>query len=292
MKRIPERELRFFSESAAACFDSLLSRRVSRSTRHPVPTWGVRCPSRSDRAGASNGLSTGPSLGFDEIIVDGQTTAFLHASNSSRAPRQRGPAMPVLPMLLDLAGNPRFHVGYAEEWDRRTGPRPYRFKASNLTFFMFPRDNARPVQLFRAEWPGIREWTRGTVGFQSPDSGHPHWQFDALDYYMSREQRFARLRRTLSLLESRDDAPVDFDPLTSDTAVDLSVEEEAIDTSWTAVHFAAGARWPFAPWMGNGKVTDTHVLAPTELKHIRAWVISAVVYTRDELLKCCVGCRI
>jgi hypothetical protein len=240
----------------------------------------------------ASSLPRATNLGFDRVSVEGQTTAVLRSSNSSRAPRQRGPVMPALPMLVDLDGNPRFHVGYAEEWEEQAGARPYRFKASNLTFFMFPPDNAQPVQLFRAEWPGMREWTRGTVGFQSPDAGHPHWQFDALNHYMSREQRFARLRRTLDLLENRDDAPVDFDPLVSDTAADLTVEEESIDISWTAVHFVAGAKWPFVPWMGNGVATDTHILTPVELKNIRAWVTSVVIYTRDELSKCCAGCRI
>ena len=229
---------------------------------------------------------------FERMPASGQTTVLLRAANSSRAPRQRGPAMPALPMLVDIAGNPRFQVGYEEEWEERKGSRPLRFKASNLTFFMFPPDDAQPVQLFRAEWPGVREWsTRGTVGCQAPDAGHPHWQFDALNHYMSREQRFARLRRSLNLLESSDDV-VDFDPLASETMAELTVEEEGIDTSWTAVHFAAGAKWPLAPWVGDGIATDSHVWVPASLKNIRSWVVSAVVYTRDELLKCCAGCRI
>ena len=193
--------------------------------------------------------------------------------------------MPAVPLLIGPDEVARYRVGYAEEWEERPGPRPLRFKAANLTFFMSPPDEAPTIQLFRAEWPGLREWTRGSVGYQSPDAGHPHWQFDALGHYMSEEQRRARIRRALGALLAPQEVPEEFSPGSLDTAADLVAEEEAVDTSWTAFHFAAGARWPIQPWPGPGEPSEPHVWAPEDLISIRRWVRSVIMYTRQELAK-------
>ncbi len=222
----------------------------------------------------------------------GGVTGVLRSMNSSLAWRQRGGNMPAVPLLIGPDKVPRYRVGYAEEWEERPGPHPLRFKAANLTFFMSPSNEAPTVQLFRAEWAGLREWTKGSVGYQSPGAGHPHWQFDALGHYMSEEQRRARLRRALGALQAPPEVPEEFSPASLDTAADLVAEEEAVDTSWTAFHFAAGARWPIQPWPGPGEPSEPHVWAPESLVSIRKWVRSVTMYARQELLKASTTCSV
>lgn len=222
----------------------------------------------------------------------GGMAGVLRSANSQLARRQRGGNMPAVPLLVGPDNVTRYRVGYMEEWEERSGPRPIRFRAANLTFFISPPDEAPAIQLFRAEWPGLREWTQGVEGFQSPGAGHPHWQFDALEHYMSEEQRRDRLRRALGVLQMPPEAPEDFNPGGLDTAADLVVEEEVVDTSWTAFHFAAGARWHQQPWLGPGASTEPHVWAPESLMNIRGWVRSVILYAREELLKASTTCRV
>lgn len=224
-------------------------------------------------------------LRFDPIPASGAIAALLRSSDSVRAVRHRGGDVPAVPLVFDRAGAPRFSFGCAEEWEERPGPRPLRFRAANLTFFMHSDDGPGPIQIFRAEWPGIREWTRGVTGPQSPGAGHPHWQFDALAHYMSEDQRRTRVQKALALLSSTSsDEPEDFAPSAVDTATSL-LAEEVVDTRWTAMHFAAGARWPQRPWSGSTDARDVHVWVPAGLRDIRAWVCSVVLYSREELLK-------
>ncbi len=225
-------------------------------------------------------------------VSAGGVTGVLRSANSQLARRQRGGNMPAVPLLVGSDETARYRVGYMEEWEERSGPRPLRFKAANLTFFMSPPEDAPAIQLFRAEWPGLREWVQGEEGFQSPGAGHPHWQFDALGHYMSEEQRRDRLRRALGVLQAPLETPEDFSPGGLDTAAELVVEEEAVDTSWTAFHFAAGARWPQQPWLGPNEPSEPHVWAPEDMISIRKWVRSVVLYAREELLKASTACRL
>jgi hypothetical protein len=237
-----------------------------------------------------NAMPRAEHLSIDAVA--GGVTGVLRSANSLPARRQRGGNMPAVPLLVGQDETARYRVGYLEEWEERPGRRLLRFKAANLTFFITPPDDAPAIQLFRAEWPGLREWTRGVVGYQSPGAGHPHWQFDALDHYMSEEQRRASVRRVLSILQKPREAPEEFGPESLETATKLVVEEEAVDTSWTAFHFAAGARWPKQPWQGPGNPSEPHVWAPGDLMSIRQWVRSVVIYARQELLKASTNCKL
>lgn len=108
---------------------------------------------------------------------------------------------------------------------------------------------------------------------------------------MSDEQRRMRVRRALDVLERPSDALEEFSAATLDAAADLVAQDEVVDTTWAAVHFAAGARWPTHPWAGARELSDPHVWVPSDLTSIRNWVISTIYYAREELLKACPGCR-
>ena len=94
----------------------------------------------------------------------GGVIGVLRSANSLLARRQRGGTMPAVPLLMGPDGAPRYRVGYLEEWEERSGPRPLRFRAANLTFFISPPGEAPAIQLFRAEWSGLRESNSGRRG--------------------------------------------------------------------------------------------------------------------------------
>lgn len=221
-----------------------------------------------------------------------QTVAVLACANGQVVERNQGRAA-VIPLLWGSGDKPRYWVGYIEEWEDVGGRKPYRFKSANLTFFLESLVTGPAVQLFRAEWPGVREWTPGEPGWQSPGAGHPHWQFDALEHYASSRRRAERRERLAQLLEQGPGQVETFGPdvLAADELVSQE-EEAADDTSWTAMHFASGARWPMEPWSGDRKKPGSHTWAPANLGQIRAWATSAVIYTREELLKATKGCQV
>lgn len=175
------------------------------------------------------------------------------------------------------AGFP-YWVAFLEEWE--AAGRSFRFRSANLTFFQ-EIPGKRVVQLFRAEWPGVRDWGGGQIGFQSPGAAHPHWQFDALSEFVSDEVRRAEAARLASLFVSE---PVieEFGAADVEAMAELTFEEE-VDVSWTRMHFANQARWSDTPWSGPGSGTACHTLAPAGLPNVRNWLVSALAYSLNEL---------
>jgi hypothetical protein len=227
---------------------------------------------------------------IDDATAAGGALAQLRADNGRETGREHGRAS-VVPLLRGSDDAIRYWLSYAEEWEEVGGTRPYRFRSSNLTFFFEPVPDATLVQVFRAEWPGVREWKRGEIGWQSPGAAHPHWQFDALGHYMSREQRRQRLEAALALLDRPPGAVEEFGAAEPRSIAADLVSEEKVDLSWTAIHFAAGARWPEERWQGDSTRPAPHTWMPLDLDRIRAWVTSTVLYVREELLKACKGSK-
>ena len=251
-------------------------------------TFGNLCPHWNTLAlELKNALPSAKSLRIEDVTAAGSARAQLHAENGREARRERGRAS-VVPILRGPNDAVRYWASYLEEWEEIRGARPYRFHSSNLTFYLEPEPDAALVQVFRAEWPGLRELNRGELGWQSLGAAHPHWQFDALGYYMSREQRRQRLEAALALLNRPMEAVEEFGGVEHSSAAELIAEEE-VDLSWTAIHFAAGARWPEQRWRGDASLPDPHTWMPVDLYNIRSWVISTVFYVREELLKTCKG---
>lgn len=140
------------------------------------------------------------------------------------------------------------------------------------------------VQLFRAEWPGLRPQAGGSVEFEAPGAGHPHWQFDAYQHHVretqAAQQRLNDLGRLLSeeLPEAEDFA---------DTVIEnLSFEEEAERIAHmqrlTRMHFASSTRWAEHPWDGDETNAESHAEAPTNLGEILNWITSTLLYVKYE----------
>ena len=70
---------------------------------------------------------------------------------------------------------------YQEVWDNESGRVPFAFRQAGLTVHVGEVGDPVKPQLLRLEWPGLRDWDRSGVGFQSSGAGHPHWQVDLFE---------------------------------------------------------------------------------------------------------------
>ena len=115
--------------------------------------------------------------------------AFVTGPSAETVRRERGGRVSVNPLLLTAES--AYWFSWRERWDRVAGAKsPWRFRESGITIFEGQVSTLK-TQLFRIEWPGFALWKEGTLGWQAPGAGHPHWQFDAL---LELEERFERQR--------------------------------------------------------------------------------------------------
>src|SRR5260370_23461081 len=83
-------------------------------------------------------------------------------------------------------------------WEQKS-TNTFIFHHVSLTVYVGYEGYSHKPQIFRSEWPGIRNWSSVEIGFQSPGAGHPHWQFDAIRTIddadkAQKERSLARLR--------------------------------------------------------------------------------------------------
>lgn len=193
--------------------------------------------------------------------------------------RRRGGRVAALPIIFD-GRHSQFWVSYREQW-AFAGRERYHYRSADLTFFQGQSGEAKQ-QLFRAEWPGFADWGAGAVGWQAPGAGHPHWQFDALENYVSAEARRAEVDRLVSILRAPGEELEEFGEEDVVTATELSMEAGP-DIRWTGMHFASQARWSKQAWYGNPEDLSAHTTAPANPKEIRDWAVSVLAYAHHEL---------
>lgn len=210
-----------------------------------------------------------------EIAVDadyqaGGVWTGLRGVSVERIDRNRGRAT-VAP-LLPLPDNLYAWLGYQEVWDLETGPRPYAFRQVSLTVHVGePGDPLKP-QMLRLEWPGLRDWDRSGVGFQSRGAGHPHWQIDAFE----------------SLHEQRDFADFQVDPAEEvedfEKALAIpSLTDRVRALAFEKMHLASAAPW----WTSQPAEYGVHHLnAPANQVELSRWLMAAVEYIKQEVSRC------
>jgi hypothetical protein len=172
-------------------------------------------------------------------------TAVLVGPRSEITVRERGGRIRVHPLVISEDGASHW-INWFERWDRVAGSRrPWRFRSSGITAFQGGVGVPDKMQLFRVEWPGFTSWQAGTVGWQAPGAGHPHWQFDALSDI---EARFARVAAAAELATS----------LAGESELEEFGEEplrgmvfSLPSRAWTRMHFASQARWSEIGWNGD-----------------------------------------
>lgn len=189
--------------------------------------------------------------------------------------RDRGGNSPVAPLCSIRQGSLLFWLGFHEVWENRPG-NSYAFHHVSLTVHLGYEGDLLKPQIFRSEWPGIRGWSGGGIGFQSPGAGHPHWQFDALrTIYKARTDQ-----KDKTLARLRDEAvAVDFDPASVTRDVMTEVQQIALER----VHFASAAPW----WVSLGdRPYGLHMNAPRDQDALFRWIMECVAYIRQELGRC------
>src|SRR5260370_41516663 len=90
-------------------------------------------------------------------------------------------------------------------WEQKS-TNTFIFHHVSLTVYVGYEGYSHKPQIFRSEWPGIRNWSSGGIGFQSPGAGHPHWQFDAIRTISDadktqKERSLAKLREEMAVEE-------------------------------------------------------------------------------------------
>lgn len=196
----------------------------------------------------------------------------LRGADVERIDRNRGSAS-VIP-LLQLPDNLLAWLGYQEVWDLESGRSPYLFRQASLTVHVGEVGDPVKPQLLRLEWPGLRDWDRSGVGFQSPGAGHPHWQLDLFE-------SLAALHQPVEFEPDRADDVEDFDalatvPTLSDRLTRLTIER---------MHLASAAPW----WVAlPGPYGAHHLNAPASQDELTRWFAASLGYVAQELSRCAV----
>ena len=207
---------------------------------------------------------------FEADYQSGGVWAGLVGRACERVDRERGAAAFVAP-LLELPKELVAWLGIQEVWDE-VGAQRYIFHHLSLTVhFGFVGDPLKP-QVFRSEWAGFRDWTGGGAGFQSPGSGHPHWQFDLNSSLraissMNREAPFERAGHTEEFKVGGDEVDV------------LALVRCA---TLERMHFASAAPW----WKAGTEAYGSHMNAPMNEASLTNWLLESIRYLRQELGRC------
>lgn len=189
-----------------------------------------------------------------------------------RIDRNRGTAS-VAP-LLTLPSNLSAWLGYQEVWDLESGRMPFTFRQVSITVHVGEVGDPVKPQLLRLEWPGLRNWDRSGVGFQSSGAGHPHWQIDVLE-------SLHELRSRAAFDPGFGEEVETFDAeLTTPTILDR-IRELTIEK----MHLASAAPWWLSRPAGFGM---HHLNAPTDQEELLRWLTAAIAYIRQELSRCVV----
>lgn len=219
-------------------------------------------------------LTIGTGLRPREVAVEadyqgGGVWTGLRGGAVERIARNRGTASVAkfLPLPDDLFA----WLGYQEIWDVENA-RTFTFRQAGLTVHIGEAGDPVKPQVFRLEWPGLRDWDRSGIGFQSPGAGHPHWQIDVLE----------------SLHELHDDGA--FDPESTEVVEEFGSERASPSLSdrvraltLERMHLASAAPW----WQSRPtEYGQPHLNAPAAQEDLLRWLTSALAYIRQELQRC------
>lgn len=230
-----------------------------------------------DRRWTSVSTALASSIGQNtrEVAVeaDYQTNGVwtgLRGASVERIERNRGRAA-VAP-LLHLPDNLIAWLGYQEIWDLELGQRPFTFRQSCLTVHVGEMGDPLKPQMLRLEWPGIRDWNRTGVNFQSPGAGHPHWQVDAFESF------FDDTNRTVFEIDAAEETE-DFEK----AVMKPRLVDRVRALTFERMHLASAAPW----WSSSRpQFGEHHLNAPADLGELSRWLAASIVYIKQELSRC------
>jgi hypothetical protein len=176
--------------------------------------------------------------------------------------------------------------GLSEEW-RRTGRDRISFVESRLRFYVSEGQQSQPnmTAVLRLEWMD-RELTEERL-FPGSGAAHPHWQFDdptepnaeaiASELLRPKESETSAIDVTHELLSDKSTEP----------APTLLTTLPAGRYRWFhKIHFAARAEWATREICNFAEIEQTqHAHSPFETSELDRWIISALLYVRNEFEK-------
>ena len=202
--------------------------------------------------------------------------------------RERGGSVPVVPVLESEVSELRYWLSLRQEWREDSAPRSNRlvYHTTGLTVFLGGAGSRDKLQLFRAEWAGVRKQSAGVFIFDAPGAGHPHWQFDV---YESRAGEVEEERKRVEGLARALGEITEVGEFSEAVVAELSPEAVLDRNFWirrlSRAHFASCANWSKFPWTGDESQTKAHAQGPADVSEIRNWIISTLVYLIKELAR-------
>ena len=203
-----------------------------------------------------------------------------------RAHRERGFNVPVVPLLEAETSEVRYWLSVHQEWreDLTPGSKRLVYHTTGLTVFFGDSASLDKLQLFRAEWAGVRTQSPGIFIFEAPGAGHPHWQFDV---YESRAGEVEEERKRVEGLAQALDEITKVEEFSEMVVAELSPESvlsrNLCMQRLSRAHFASCANWSKFPWIGDSSQTSAHAQGPADVSEIANWIVSTVVYLTQEL---------
>jgi hypothetical protein len=222
-------------------------------------------------------LSAGLGRSLREVSADAEYLAAgvwtgIRGSAVERIDRNRGTAA-VAP-LLHLPNALYAWLGYQEVWDLETGRAPYVFRQTSLTVHLGEVGDPIKPQLLRLEWPGLKDWDRSGIGFQSFGAGHPHWQ---IDFFESIHEQ------TTSALFEPDIA--DKIETFGAEAITPTLSDRIRSLTFERMHLASAAPW----WSSKPADFGAHHLnAPADEGELSRWLAGSINYLKQEIARCVV----
>ena len=206
--------------------------------------------------------------------VANRVTAGFFGRVCEYAERNLGSPAPVAPLTQIGRGPLRSWLGFHEMWEQKS-TNTFIFHHVSLTVHLGYEGYSPKPQIFRSEWPGIRNWSSAGIGFQSPGAGHPHWQFDAIRTISDAD----KTQKERSLAKLREETAVeDFNSGEVTDAIS-DVKRMALDR----IHFASAAPW----WLPSAhRPYGLHMNAPLDSGALTRWTVQCVAYLRQELARC------
>lgn len=214
--------------------------------------------------------------------IIGNLVSQQHMSERTR--RDRGGSVLVVPLIDSSTQSFFYWMSFQQKWSE-----PYRtnenfvYHTTSLTVYFGKQYNEEKVQLFRAEWPGLRSQADGSLQFEAQGAGHPHWQFDAYGHRSRERYDQETLDRIGNVLEEKPPEVEDFADSAPYTFSNEELELASLAQRLTKVHFASSTRWADNPWNGDVSSPEPHAQAPAALREILNWTVSTISYIQHEV---------
>lgn len=220
------------------------------------------------------------------VYGDLKSTRYIN----EEAIRERGSTVPVVPLIVNRDRTISYWISLHQRWDEPTDLRSKKnplfvYRTTGVTVFFGQEHNEEKAQVFRAEWPGLRQKRDNSVEFEAQGAGHPHWQFDAYQHHLQ-ERKEERQRRDDfgRLLSEGYPEAIDFtEEVHPGAPSDRESELVAHMKRLTRMHFASSTRWAENPWNGDVSNVESHAQSPSNLEEVMNWTISTIRYVLREV---------